>query len=275
VETSKLNQVVEIRGTKPGPTSLVLGGVHGDETCGVEAITALRDSLKINRGRVLLAYGNPRAIQAGTRFSQANLNRMFKPDAALSADERASYEYARAQELKPYFAQADAALDVHASFTPNSRPFVICEPQAREVAGQLPVDLVVSGFDQVQPGGTDYYMNQLGKVGICLECGYLGDQATNKIARDGILAFLQARRHIQDAKTSARQQTKIRVFFQYMTKTSNFILAKRFKDFEQVKQGQLIGQDGSQAVVAPRSSAIIFARNRKLAGEEAFLLAAS
>lgn len=176
------NDIIELTGSQSGPTSLILAGVHGDEVCGVEAFNRLLPGLRIERGRVWCIYANPRAIAASVRFTEANLNRMFKDTAALTAAERASYEYDRAQVLKSYFSQADALLDLHASYTPVSRRFVICEPNAAGIFEYLPADLVVSGFDAIEPGGTDYYMNRIGKTGICLECGYLGDPQSTDIA---------------------------------------------------------------------------------------------
>ncbi|MDP2587267.1 MAG: succinylglutamate desuccinylase/aspartoacylase family protein [bacterium] len=268
-----LDDAVVITGPQPGPTSLIIGGVHGDETCGSQAVLAAMHDVQVQKGRVLLLFGNPRAIRKNCRFTETNLNRMFRPDSELSQAERASYEYGRAQQLKPYFAEASALLDIHASFTPGSLPFIICEPQSYAVASQLPASIVVSGFDRVQPGGTDYYMNRLGKIGICLESGYLGDPASRKIAQDGITSFLRARGHIDGMPISGSKQTRLSVFLQYRTQTSSFKLARAFNDFAVVRQGEQIGHDGPRSIVAPKTCRIIFARDHSAIGEEAFLLA--
>src|ERR1700674_4153678 len=113
------DEVIELIGKEKGSTSMILVGVHGDEKCGVEAINKILPNLQIEKGRVLIAYGNPRAIELNIRFTEANLNRMFKSNDHLSESDKKSYEYKRAQFLKKYLDQADALLDVHASFTPN------------------------------------------------------------------------------------------------------------------------------------------------------------
>lgn len=266
-----LEDLIKMEGEKPRPASIILVGVHGDERCGIDALDELLPNLNIETGTVWLGYGNPRAIEQNTRFTEANLNRMFKPDTDLSETDKASYEYKRAQFLKKYLNRADVLLDVHASFTPGTKPFVLCEENAREITQYLPFNFMVTGFDDVEPGGTDYYMNRQGRVGICAECGYLKDPHSTQRAKETILNFLKARNHIPgEVKTS---QPKLICMYQlYLTLTDSFKLAKPFVDFEGVEEGQILGHDGDIEVRAPKRSIILFARSCDRIGEEAFLL---
>lgn len=267
-----MEEFVEIIGDEAGPTSVILAGVHGDERGGVEALQKLLPTLKIEKGRVFLGYGNPRAIESNKRFTEANLNRMFKPDSLLSDAEMNSYEYTRAQFIKKYLDQADALLDIHSSFVPNSTPFIICEKNASSLVECIPVNIVVSGFDELEPGGTDYYMNRRGGVGVCIECGYLDDIESANIATESILAFLEAVGNIGSTRRDSVPKTYFRINEVYMTKTDKFMLAKEFADFEEVQQGQLIGTDGGVPVVAQKNSIILFARNLDRINDEAFIL---
>lgn len=262
-----------ITGPMPGPASMVLVGVHGNETCGIEALQSILPNLVLQKGKVFFGYGNPQAIAAGKRFVGANLNRMYKNDSLFSAEEKMSYEYGRAQFLKTYFDQVDALLDVHASFTPESQPFAICEQNSRGIVEYLPVNRVVAGFNEIEPGGTDYYMNTRGKVGICVECGYLGDPKAVEVAQASILNFLKARGHLTN-DIVPQEQVHIRMDRLYITKTAQFTLAKDFADFESVSQGQRIGIDGAEEVLAEKDGIILLARNRNQIGDEAFLFGA-
>ncbi len=266
-----LEEVIQFKGKQYGPTSIILAGVHGDETSGVEAFKKMLPTLVIDRGRVLFGYGNPAAIAANTRFTEANLNRMFKDDDLIEKSDKESCEYRRSQFLKKYLDQAEALLDIHASSIPNTEAFAICEANAKGIVEYLPVGLVVSGFDTVEPGGTDSYMNSTGKIGICLESGYIGDPRAMVVAEDGISAFLKARGHM-DNDVPARKQTYVRMYDLYATKTDRFILSKDFENFEVVEAGQCIGIDGAEAVIAEKCSMILFAHNCKKIGSEAFLL---
>ncbi|MDP1706423.1 MAG: succinylglutamate desuccinylase/aspartoacylase family protein [bacterium] len=264
-------KIIEIKGEKTGPVSIILAGVHGDERCGVEAMGKVLKNLEIKKGRVLFGYGNPRAIAANRRFVESNLNRMFRENNLLSIKEKSSYEYRRARLLKKYLNQASALLDLHASSIPKSRSFAICEDNAKSIVEYLPADLIVSGFDAVEPGGTDYYMNKLGKIGICLEAGYGPDLKSVKIAEEGIYAFLKARGHLENNLVS-RRQSRIRIYEKYYSKTANFFLTKSFENFEVVAENQIIGTDSKKKIRAAKRSLILFAHNCRKIGSEAFLL---
>ncbi len=264
-------EITKITGQEKGLTSIVLVGVHGDEKCGVEALEKIIPNLEIERGVVLFGYGNPRAIEASKRYLDTNLNRMFNADEKLTKKEKKSYEYQRAQFLKTYLNKAEALLDIHASRTSTSKPFVICETNAKGIIEYLPIERIASGFDQTEPGGTDYYMNSIGKIGICIECGFFGNPQSEQIAEKSILAFLKARGHIAN-DLMPQKQSYIRMYDLYKTKTNKFILAKSFDDFEEISKGQVIGVDGTQEIRAEKTAVILFARNREKIGEEAFLL---
>lgn len=263
-------EIVQLNGKEKGATSIVLVGVHGDERCGVDALQRILPTLVIERGTVLFGYGNPRAIEANKRYTEANLNRMFSNE-NRTAKEKVSYEYHRAQYLKKYLDKADALLDIHTSFNTNSRAFIICEPNAKEIVKFFPVDLVVSGFDKVEPGGTDFYMNNSKKIGICLECGSTKDPRAIKKAEEGIFAFLKARGHLNN-NLVVTSQSYIQMFRKYFAKTDTFTLSKPFEDFEEIEAEQLIGMDGQDEIKAPKRSLILFAHNGTKIGDEIFLL---
>lgn len=263
--------VIELSGVNPGPMSIVLVGVHGNERCGVDALEEILRELRIEKGHVTFCYGSPKAILESKRFVDQNLNRMFKDRTLLADKEKESYEFARAQFLKPYLLNADVLLDVHASLTLDSHPFVICEPNASGIVGYLPVNRIVTGFDTIEPGGTDYFMNTHGKIGICIECGYTNDLQSTVRAKESILSFLCARGHME-GQCLIREQNYVHMYDMYRTKTDNFKLVKQFDDFEDLKSGQTIGYDGDEKIVAEKDCTILFARNREHVGDEAFLL---
>ncbi len=165
----------------------------------------------------------------------------------------------------------DVLLDIHASFTPESRRFVICEENAKKISDFPPFDLIVSGFDVVEPGGTDYYLNKIGKIGICVECGYLDDPESINVAEKSIISFLKAAGHIDSTGLEKREQRKIMMGSLYLTRSDNFILSKPFADFEELKENQIIGRDGGEEIKAPRDGIILFACNSNTPGSEAFL----
>jgi len=266
-----MKDIYEIRGDTEGPVSVIMAGVHGDEICGVIAINEIKESLKIEKGTLFLLFGNPRAIDQKVRYTETNLNRMFVSDSEIKENEINSYEYNRAQFIKKYLEESDFLLDLHASYTPKSEPFIICESNAKKIIKGMPASIVVSGFDECEPGGTDYYMNKIGKIGICLECGYLDDSNSISIAREGIETFLKNVGHIS-GKVKKIKQKHIRIYELYKAKSNRFTLSKPFADFDIIKTGGVIGIDGIDKKIVEKDSVILFARNTNARDEEVCLL---
>jgi predicted deacylase len=70
------------------PEVAIVGGIHGDEPCGVRAVERLlADSPDVERP-VMLVIANERAIEAGKRYVDTDLNRSFPGDPAADAYEK-------------------------------------------------------------------------------------------------------------------------------------------------------------------------------------------
>lgn len=254
-----------------GPTVVILGGVHGNETCGVEALSVL-NKVSLQKGKLILLYGNPLAIEQNVRFVDYNLNRLFCEDAKVPDEARQSYEYLRSRQLLPYLDQADYCLDLHASFTPNSEPFIICESNAQDLIKYLPQNRVCYGFTKLEPGGSDGYVNNMGKVGICIECGYLNDPTSTLAAVVSGQSFLQCLGMLDgEALTVNTSQQYLEAYELYYTKTDCFKLARSYQDFELLKAGEVLGLDGAESIISSAEQMILFARDRSAVGAEAFL----
>ena len=122
-------RTLSYHGLAPGTRLLVLGAVHGNETCGTQAITQLiteldGGTLTIERGCLtLVPVTNPLAYQLGQRTGDRNLNRNMAPS-AIPQD----FEDRIANVLCPLLDAHDALLDLH-SFHTGGAPFVMIGPQ--------------------------------------------------------------------------------------------------------------------------------------------------
>lgn len=257
-------------GARPGNDLVVIAGVHGNETCGIEAVRQLLPTLTIDAGRVTFLLGNPRAAEAGVRFVEQNLNRLFRPDSELSDTQKASYEYRRSRELMPLLESADAVLDIHSSGTKDTQPFVICDRTVTyETARSLDFRIISYGWETIEPGGTNDFVLQNGKIGIGIECGYHEDPDAVGLALEAINRFL-ARMGAVHAPVAdkAGEQRVIRASGIHKTVT-DFSPVRIFADFEPVDEGVIIGTDGNAPVLMPHDGVVIFVRNRTGSGEEA------
>ena len=211
--------------TVPGPRLIVLGGVHGDETCGTVAIErtlAELDSgaLRLLRGELtMVPVANPLARRLRRREGERNLNRTFKPSEAP-----VDYEGRITNLLCPLLDRHDVLLDLH-SFTSQGEAFAMIGPRdnpgplepfsraaeegllalhigtSRVVEGWL--DIYAASLAQSAGGmaadgaalafgwGTNEYMRSRGGYGVTLECGQHRDPAAPDVAHRAIHAVLR------------------------------------------------------------------------------------
>jgi predicted deacylase len=111
-----------------GPRLIVLGAVHGNETCGtrgIERMVAELDAglLHVVRGQVtFVPITNPLAYLKAERAGDRNLNRNLRPQA-----EPQDFEDRLVNVLCPLLAQHDVLLDLH-SFHSTGEPFAMLGP---------------------------------------------------------------------------------------------------------------------------------------------------
>ena len=211
---------------RPGPRLIVLGAVHGNETCGTRAITRVIDeldsgALRLQRGTLtLVPVTNPLAYEKKQRMGERNLNRNLVPSPAPH-----DFEDHIANVLCPLLATHDVLLDLHSFHTPGE-PFVMIGPQdnsgslepfAHAVAEQAlalrlgPRRIVEGWLDTYATGvarrlartppasraqllstdarygvGTTEYMRSQGGYGVTLECGQHDDPAAPQVAWQAI-----------------------------------------------------------------------------------------
>ncbi|WP_086921527.1 succinylglutamate desuccinylase/aspartoacylase domain-containing protein [Variovorax sp. JS1663] len=213
---------------EPGPKLIVLGGVHGDETCGtagIERTLAELDSgaLALVRGQLtMVPVANPLARSLMRREGERNLNRLFQPTRA--GEQPADYESRITDLLCPLLDAHDVLLDLH-SFQSAGEAFAMIgprdnsgtlEPFARAFEeGQLALhlgtsrvvegwlDIYAAGLAQRAGGkpadeseiafgkGTNEYMRSRGGYGVTLECGQHRDPAAPEVAHRAIHAALR------------------------------------------------------------------------------------
>lgn len=225
IDTQTL-RIHSLRALQPGPRLIVLGAVHGNETCGTRAIERVlaeidAGTLRIVRGTVtFVPVTNPLAYGTGQRSGDRNLNRNLRPSIQPRDNEDRI-----ANVLCPLLAQHEMLLDLH-SFQAGSEPFAMIGPSdnngalepfaqaAREAAWVLRLGprRIVEGWlatyavgvrerlqrtapterDQLlntDPSygvGTTEYMRSQGGCAVTLECGQHADPQAVEVGRRAI-----------------------------------------------------------------------------------------
>lgn len=125
------------------PDLAVVGGVHGDEPCGVRAVERLlRDDPDVERP-VTCIVANEEALERGVRYVDADLNRAFGPNTPADAHERELAERLR-EEIRGKTVFAIHSTQSHAD------PFAVSDGRAEHVkrlAPQLSVVALVTTED--------------------------------------------------------------------------------------------------------------------------------
>jgi len=310
-ETDSLHfQSVSFTGLAPGARLIVLGAVHGNETCGTRAIRRVigeieSGELRIAAGHVtFVPVTNPLAYARHRRMGDRNLNRNLVP-----TDTPTEFEDRIANWLCPLLAQHDALLDLH-SFHTAGDPFVMLgpennrgtlEPFARAaeetaLALSLGVHRFVDGWlDTYATGvarrlaagassreadvhygvGTTEFMRAQGGIALTLECGQHDDPAAPEVAYQAIRNAL-AHLRLSDASAPAPVAgTEALRLYQVVDRAhADDTFARGWSSFDRVRAGDVIGTryDGTQ-VLADCDGHIVFPNPNALPGQEWFYLA--
>ena len=182
-----------------GARVAIVGGIHGDEPAGVRIVERLAAELAPldpsdgegeDGGVVRLILANERAIEAETRYTDADLNRAFPGDA--DSDE---YERALAPRLVAELEGFDAVLALHTSHSAPP-PFAIfsdlTESVRRTVTG-LPVDHVVDAG-----GLRSTTLDSVIPHTVSIEVGRQGSEEAVEFGHGACRAFLRVHGALAD-----------------------------------------------------------------------------
>ncbi|MEO3714072.1 succinylglutamate desuccinylase/aspartoacylase domain-containing protein [Roseateles flavus] len=287
---------------EPGPRLLVTAAVHGNETCGAQALSRLMDdldtgALPLRRGQLtLLPVTNPLAYQRRQRQGERNLNRQLMP-----SPQPANHEDRIATALCPLLAAHEVLLDLH-SFQGEGEPFVMLGPpdnsgplepfahaaaEAR-LARALGAPRIVEGWMRcyarglaqrgadpagiAQAIGTTEAMRRAGGYGVTLECGQHADPAAVGVAFRAVRRALALLDMIDPGEAEAPpspapELLEMLEVFDRQHPQDRF--ARAWRNFEAVSAGECIGwrHDG-QAVRAPGDGRLVFPDEKAAVGTE-------
>jgi predicted deacylase len=297
----------------PGPRLIVLGAVHGNETCGTQAILRVLNeiaagSISILRGSVtFVPITNPLAYQHHRRSGDRNLNRNLFPNATP-----VEFEDHIANWLCPLLAQHEVLLDLH-SFHTDGEPFALIGPlnntgplepfshaeKEEGLARHLGVERFVDGWldtyargvarrqaanPQATPAsesdlrygvGTTEYMRTVGGYGLTLECGQHDDPAAPEVAYRAIRNTLAYLEISGETPPPAVTGAESLRIYEVVDRASDQdTFVKVWRSFDAVQAGELIGTRGNgEDVYAEEGGYILFPNPDAASGQEWFYLA--
>lgn len=272
VANSEGFRLVLLDSGKPGSTVCVVGGVHGDETCGPNSIAVLERKLltgdRLLRGRLLTLVANLEAVRLKRRFVDFDLNRAFENSYAFG------HEAQLAHRLAPHLIGMDYVLDLHSTSAPT-QPFCAGALTERhlEMFKMTGLDVYTHGWE-IHREHTMLIdeVNRLDGVGVIAECGRTGDSQTDKVAHTTVLQFLQELEMLSPVKLqSPKSHTVVRIDQIIRARTESFFFTRHFKNLDLVRAGEVVAYDDGRPIAYPNAFVIAMPTQSKLqAGDEAF-----
>lgn len=261
---NRASDVVRVQSGAPGPRVVFFAGVHGDEVSGLHAVEKLfldffTQTRKLRAGTVTIARCNQAAMAAERRYISYNLNRLFR-DSYGSVDS-SSYEFRRAQELKPLLQDCDYFLDLH-SAPVAQEPFIVVEAQSVSFFAQLGIPRMMTGWSKFSGGTTggdaENYANSFGAKSATLESGSHFDKRSNDVAYGAILSMLAVLDMIEQPRPTP---AAIEVFDVYSVITKgfdDFRYAEPVENFRPIAKGEAFAfQNGRPLTVDEESYLLI------------------
>lgn len=288
------------KNSQTGPTVIVIGGVHGNEPAGVQALENVVADLEAASnplgGNFYAVAGNLQALQVGKRYISRDLNRIWTGDKTRVVEnglEEADYVDPEMKEhYELYFCLKDILdnnkgpfyfIDLH-TVSSESAPFVIINDMLinRALATKLSVPIIL-GIEEYVDGSLLSRVNKLGHVGIGFESGRHDDPLS--ITRHESFIWLMlyhtgclsADFQIDVEKHDGILRSKYEHgFFELkhrhqIREEEEFKMNGEYVNFQSVEEGEHLADNERGAVLAPRKGRI-FMPLYQTTGEDGFFI---
>ena len=285
-------------GSQPGPTLLIVGGIHGNEPAGVLAaervLPRLVERSTAIRGEIVFLRGNTRALERKVRFIDVDFNRQWTTTIIAANKSRLSSasEGLEQRELLTCLSEVISRargdvyfIDLHTT-SAHGEPFATVGDtlRNRRFALMFPLTIVLGLEEQIE-GTMLEYLNNLGAITLGVEAGQHDALSSvdhheaviwNALAATGNLPREQVvdLEHWQSVLKRAGLGSRIiEVRYRHsISPKDDFRMEPGFRSFEPVSRGQVLARDRSGDITARESGLILMPLYQKL-GDDGFFLA--
>lgn len=269
------------------PLLIVVGGLHGNEHAGVDALQRVFARLAADRlalrGRFVGLAGNTAALARGVRYVDLDLNRAWSAErvhelrttravGTSSVEKHEQLELLKVlDELFRDLPAPAHVLDLHSS-SASGAPFATLGDtlRNRELALHFPVTKVL-GIEEQIDGGLLEYLNNLGHITLGFEAGQHDDPASVNRCEAMIWLALEASGlmaaddvpdragHIRTLQGAARGVPSImEVRYRHAIEPSDeFVMEPGYSHFQPVRRGEVIARDRNGKIRATERGYIL------------------
>lgn len=290
-----------VHGARPGPTLLCICGIHGNEPAGVQAaarvLSALGPRASHIRGDFVALAGNRKALAAGRRFIDRDLNRAWTDDRlqrlrteigpeALEAEDQEQVELLDAIETVVSAARGPVyVLDLHTT-SGGGGPFTLFGDTLpnRAFASHVPVPMIL-GLEEQLEGTLLAFLGRHGLVAAVFETGQHEEPRAVDRAEAGLWLCAAAAGLLPDTllPEAARGRKLLQADLGNLPRVLEmryrhpvapddaFRMDPGYRNFQPVKLGQPVARDVSGEVRVPERGRILMPLYQTQ-GEDGFFL---
>ena len=265
---------------KPGPLTICVGGMHGNEPASIYALSKVLETLERKQpdfaGKWIGLVGNTKALEEGKRYIERDLNRLWTPeqisDLRLGRCNLNIPEHREQKELlelfDKLFEEASGPIhvvDMHTSSS-ESAPFGVLEDHVNSLgfAKHFPIPLIL-GIENYIQGSLVGYLKRRKCITLGFEAGqhhapnsldyheafvWTALFTAGNLQRDGI----QLENNAQDIlyKAGETLPSALEICYRHVLQPENqFVMKPGFLNFQTVHKGQKLATDENGPVLSP------------------------
>jgi hypothetical protein len=286
----------KITGKTKGPTIVFFGGIHGNETAGVFALSEVLHKINPDQvnGVIYGITGNLNALNSNQRYIYEDLNRIWlnenleitKEKKQLSNEKKEQYELNNIlknileKESGPYY-----FIDLHTTSS-KTLPFITINDALinRKFSKLFPVPVVL-GIEEFLDGPLLSYINQLGYVSLGFESGQHLDKSaiTNSIAfiflslvfsrvidENNVLNYNYYYKQLKTTTGNNNQIFEV-VYLHKIKEGEVFKMKTGFKSFQNINKRQVLAISNETNVTSSFNAKLFMPLNQKK-GKEGFFI---
>lgn len=303
----KLSRVIGlVEGREEGPYIVAIGGMHGNEPAGVEALRQITEELKAKsrhfKGQFLALRGNIKALEQRVRYIEEDMNRIWFPSIIDEIRQTPARKLASAErrEIKgllnilddflpsnPKTSQQPVVIaDLH-SFSAEGAMFAITAPNPKHIHlfSKLHVPLIF-GIEKTLRGTALRYYQDLGNITFVLEGGQHQNELAIKNNAAAMLSMLDeigcintsdlpsfSRHEAYLKEQNSRLPAQVRLAYQHLVEPGDeFEMRPGYKNFQPIKEGEWLANDKSGKILAHCDGYILMPLYQKQGNDGFFIV---
>ncbi len=292
------NHLIGTIGNNEQKKLIVLGGIHGNETGGIDAIKRVmkffntHPEIKID-GKIYFIKGNLKALEKGERFIDKDLNRLWKQE-YINDSTHKHYDIKELQELHRLISveicknnyEDCTLLDLH-TFSAESGVFCIPAGNSKsiELARSFQTPFIEKLVDSLPETALNYFGNK-GITGVVFEGGTHGSEEAVNNLEAGIFHIIGYLKMLNSDKTSIIEKMRKKLecisrnFPHYLELTyihklneyNKYETKEGYYNFKKIIKDEIIGFQDGDIVKSPSNGYILMPLYQKKGSDGFFIV---